>query len=296
MQRFILCLTFLSIAILFSSAEVYAQKKKPIGRNRKAKFEEKFLNKQVWIGFRTGANLTKAVPIDRFSAFSSTINPGGNDFDKTYTNFSNKGGQAGLEITFFYKMVSLSFQPGFRRMNFEYSNNYKWTDPTNASNTLEQKYTAIQKLDYLEFPLLFRLEPLQTKIRPYVQLGWYYGRLNNAFKVTSIRVIDQASGGTNEYISQEISTGAKELFIRSNMGWVAGAGASVPIGNARIAIDVNYIRNTHNITSVKNRYSNERLTGSGDVLDNLQVRNISASVSVLIPLRFVILKENYKVN
>jgi hypothetical protein len=120
--------------------------------------------------------------------------------------------------------------------------------------------------------------------------------LNNAFKLTSITVKDQASGGTNEYMSEEISTGAKDLFIRSNMGWVAGVGVSVPIGNARIALDVNYIRNTHNITSVKNRYSNERLTGSGDVLDNLKLRNISASISVLIPLRFVILKENYKVN
>ena len=114
-------------------------------------------------------------------------------------------------------------------------------------------------------------------------------------KSTTISITDQASGGSNEYVSEQISVEARDLFIRSNMGWVAGVGGSFPIGNARIAADINYFRNTHNITSVENRYDNERLTGSGDILDDIKTRNLSFSISVLIPLRFVILKENYKV-
>lgn len=256
---------------------------------------DKFLDKQVWIGVRGGGNLTKAVPIKRYSAFSSTSSQN-SSFEKEYQNFATLDGQAGLEFTFFYKMVSLSFQPGYRRMIFTYSNQYKWQDPANASGSLEQKYETIQKCDYIEFPLFFRFEPLQTKIRPFVQLGWYYGRLNNALKATTITVIDQASGGNNEYVAEEISVEAKDLFIRSNMGWAIGVGGSFPIGNARIAADVNYFRNTHNITSVANRYNNERLTGSGDIMDDIKLRDLSFSLAILIPMRFVILKENYKVN
>lgn len=256
---------------------------------------DKFLDKQVWVGVRGGGNLLKAVPVQRYSAFSSSTGQNAG-FEKTYGNFSRLSGHAGLEITFFYKKFSVSFQPGYRRMSFEYSNQYRWEDPENAANLLVQNYQTLQKMDYLEFPLFLRFEPLKTKIRPFVQAGWYFGRLNNALKQTTITVTDQASGGSNEYVAEQISVEARELFIRSNMGWIIGAGGSFPIGNARIALDVNYIRNTHNITSVPNRYSNERLTGSGDIMDDIKLRDLSFSFSVLIPLRFVILKENYKVN
>lgn len=271
-----------------------AQKKKSFGRNRQSKFQERFLQKQVWVGIKAGGNVTKAVPVHRYSAFSSTTGQDGM-FDKKYHDFSSKAGQAGLEVTFFYKMFSLSFQPGYRRMVFGYANEYSWSDPSNGSNTMQQKYEALQKLDYFEFPLFLRFEPLHTRLRPYVQAGWYYSRLNNAFKETTITVRDMASGGSNEYVAQQISADAKDLFIRSNMGWAVGAGVSFPVGNARIGADFSYFRNIHNITSVQNRYSNDRLTGAGDILDDVKLRNLSLSLTLLMPLRFVILKENYKV-
>lgn len=285
---------FLLFALILMLTHSYSHAQRMRPPHKKSRFSNKFLDKQVWIGLKTGANLTKANPMQRYSAFSS-MNDQKSAFDKEYKNFSKTGWQGGLEITFFYKMVSLSFQPGYRRMVFEYSNLYRWQDPSNASNAMEQKYEAIQKLDYFEFPLFIRYEPLKTKLRPFIQIGCYYSRLNNAVKATKITVKDMASGGSNEYIAEDISVGAKDLFIQSNIGWAAGAGASFPVGNARLSADIIYFRNTHNITSVENRYSNERLTGSGDILDDVQLRNLSFFISILIPLRFVILKENYKV-
>lgn len=200
-----------------------------------------------------------------------------------------------MEITFFYKDFGVSFQPGYRTVSFEYENNYSWEDPNNASNTIEQEYAALQKLSYFDFPLLFRYQPIKAFVRPYVQAGWYYSTLSSAIKETHVITTDNASGGNGTTQEDQISVGADDLFIRSNMGWIVGVGGSLPIGNARLSAEVNYRRNTHNITNVNNRYSNDRLTGSGDILDDVKLRSLTLTFSVVIPLRFTVLKENYKV-
>lgn len=214
-------------------------------------------------------------------------------YDKTYNNFSKVGGQAGIEITFYHQGFSVSFQPNYRRMSFVYKNQYLWQDANNPDYSLTSHYTSIQKLDYFELPLLLRYEPLKTKFRPFVQAGLYYSFLNNAYKGTEIKITDKASGAINEYTEQNITVGAKDLFIRSNMGWILGAGVSYPMGNVRLALDISYRHSTNNITSAANRYSNDRITGSGDVLDDVKLRNLSASVAVLIPLRFI-MKGSFK--
>ena len=178
-------------------------------------------------------------------------------------------------------------------MSFTYTNEYTWKDAANASYSFTSNYKAIQKLDYFELPILVRYEPLKTKFRPFVQAGVYYAYLNNAFKATEIKITDNASGAENEYTEKNITLGAKDLFIKSNLGWLAGVGVSYPLGNVRLTLDVTYRRNTNNITNVANRYSNDRLTGSGDILDDVKLRNISASVSILIPLRFI-MKGSFK--
>lgn len=280
-----------TLLILLYASSLNAQSK--FGRNRATKFQEKYLNKQFWIGVKGGASLTKAKPIKRYSTFEYTPESNSSIFDKTYKDFGKAGGLAALEIVFFYKRFGISFQPGYRRISYQYSNQYSWTDPADENNTLEQNYESIQKLDYFEFPLLLRYEPFKTKLKPFVQAGIYYSHLNNAFKATTVTINDP-SNFTSDYEIENIQVGAKDLYINTNLGWIAGAGVSAPLGNLRIAVDLTYRRNTHNITSVDNRYDNDRITGSGDILDDIQLRNLSASISMLIPLRFIILRENYK--
>ncbi len=287
----VLCLGLL---VLLASTTVYSQNKRN-PYSRRGTPGDKFLDKQFWVGVRAGGSLTKAKPVERYSAFVSTNDPSSNQYDKQYKNFATPGTHAALEVTFFYKDFGISFQPGYRTVSFEYENNYSWEDPGNSSNTIEQEYRALQKLSYFEFPLLFRYQPIKAIVRPYVQAGWYYSTLSSAIKETQVTTTDNASGGSGTTQEDQISVGADDLFIQSNMGWIVGVGGSFPIGNARLSAEINYRRNTHNITNVANRYSNDRLTGSGDILDDVKLRSLTLTFSVVIPLRFTVLKENYKV-
>lgn len=292
MNRLLLYFSFILLLVISHAAS--AQNRRSGARDSRVS-QKDFLNKQFWVGFKGGINYTKAKPTDRYSAFSSINDTSGNGFDKQYKNYTNMTAQFALVVNFHYKNFALSFQPGIRRMTYQYSNSYNWSDPLNPRDFLQQEYKAVNKLDYLEFPLLLKYEPLRhTKLVPFVQLGVYFGRLTSAFKEATLNVTDGASGGGSSYEAEKISVGAKDLYIKSNVGWTAGAGVSYPTGNARLALEINYTHNTNNITNTANRYDNDRLTGSGDIPDNIKLRNISVSFSILMPLRFIILKENYK--
>jgi hypothetical protein len=249
--------------------------------------KDDYLSKQFWIGLKGAGFLTKASPVQRFSVFSSTTNAPASIYDKQYRNFKTLTGGGGLELTFCYKSFCVSFQPDFRRQTVIYTNTYSWADAQNANNRYDADYKAEQKLDYFVYPLLFRYNPLKTKFKFYVEGGAYYAYLNNAYKTTKVTITDYASGGNKPYVAQDITSGAKSLFIKSNVGWAAGAGVSYALGNMRIAATADYWHNTNNITSVANRYANDRLTGSGDVMDDIKLRTLSFSISCLVPLRFM---------
>ncbi len=281
-----------SLFLLIGLSCAYAQPNRK-QKGKSGSYKDPFLNTQWWVGIKAGANITKAKPGERYSAYTSTLDPSTKIYDKEYANFNKTGGQAGIEITYYHQGISVSFQPNYRRMSFGYKNEYTWEDAANPSYSFSSTYEATQKLDYFELPLLVKYEPFKSRLRPFIQAGIYYSFLNNAYKATDIRVTDRASGGTNEYADETIAIGAKELFIKTNLGWIAGAGLSYPVGNVRLALDVSYRRNTNNITSAANRYANDRLTGSGDIMDDVKLRNLSASVSILIPLRFI-MKGSFK--
>ncbi len=280
--------SIMAIGLTTSNAQVNRKMK-----GRRSSSSSKFLNTQWWVGVKTGANFTKAKPVQRYSTFSSSVDPSTDVYDKDYQDFNKVGGQAGIEITYYHQGFSLSFQPSYRRMSFGYTNTYTWTDASTPNSSYGLNYESIQKLDYFELPVLIRYEPFKTRLRPFVQGGIYYAFLNNAYKSTEIRITDNASGGQDDYTEETITLGAKELFIKSQLGWLVGVGISYPVGNVRLTLDVTYRRNTNNITSSANRYANDRLTGSGDILDDVKVRNIAASVSILIPLRFI-MKDSFK--
>lgn len=267
------------------------QKKQP---NRKDLANIPFAQTQWWIGFRMGGNLTQASPQDRFSVFSSTISTDPTIFDKSYEDFNKLGAQAGAEFTFYHQGFSISLQPNYRRQRFTYNNDYLWTDPLNEMNTLMLDYSQDHQLDFIEFPLFIKYDLTRTKLRPYVQVGFYYAILINANKDVSIRGLDMASGGVDEFTVEEFSLGVDNLFIRSSIGLIGGVGVSYPVGNIRLAFDVNYRHGLNNIADVQNRFTENRLVGIGDVLDNIQLRNIDFSFGVLFPMRYLVSK-NYRV-
>ena len=107
-------------------------------------------------------------------------------------------------------------------------------------------------------------------------------------KEVSINGIDNAAGGVNEFKDESIIIGAKDLFAKNHWGLMGGAGLNYNLGNnVRLNLDVMYRYGMSNIVSTKNRYDSDRLSGVGDVMDDLTLDNLAFSVGCLFPLRFL---------
>ncbi len=149
-------------------------------------------------------------------------------------------------------------------------------------------YKQEQRVDHAIIPFVIKYELVDYKIRPYLQAGFYSGMLINANKSVTVSGIDYASGGTNAFTNEPITIGAKDLFAKNHWGLIGGAGAyySLP-NNVRVNLDIMYRYGMSNISSAKNRYGGDRLSGVGDAMDDLTLDNLSFSLGCLFPLRFL---------
>lgn len=280
-------LPLLALLILSSTLYAQSQRKPPAGFKKKVKQQQNsFLDKQWWIGLKIGPNLTKATPETRYSVLTPT-NYALPITDKKYDGFKKLGSQATLEITFNYKGIGFSFQPTYRLSRFTYTNEFMWDNPENAAEMLELKYDHELRIDYADLPLIVKYDITGNTLRPYVQGGIFYSMLVNANKTVEISGTDFASGGTNELSSEPVIVGAKDLFHKSYWGLMAGAGLHYNLGNVRLVFDASYRIGMSNVTDTKNRFSNDRLSGIGDALDDMKTDNIVLSIGCLFPMRFL---------
>jgi hypothetical protein len=148
-------------------------------------------------------------------------------------------------------------------------------------------YKQQQRLDYIDFPLLMKYERGIRRIRPYIQGGFFASHLINANKTIEVTKTDHASGTPNTVHDEPIIVGARDLFAKNYWGLLGGAGVNYNLGNVRLNLDVQYKFGMSNISSARNRYSNDRLSGVGDSLDDLSLNNLAISVGCLFPLRFL---------
>lgn len=269
---------------------VFGQSQKPPKLPKFNKNKEKyiFLNKQWWLGFKAGPNWSGAEVIKSYSAISPTNYPA-SDIQKKYKNYRDVGSQATLEATFYFTGLSLSFQPTYRHNQFQYSNNYQWRDsnPENVNNLLELNYLQRVKVDYFDLPVIAKYEKMFNKISPYIQAGIYSSFLINANKSSDVSGVDYASGGKNEFHNDRIIVGASDLMAKKHWGLLGGAGVYINQGNVRFNLDIQYKLGMSNITSTRNRYGSDHLSGIGDTLDDMKLRSISVSAGCLFPLRFL---------
>ncbi len=281
------CLVASTLSAQYSGSK---SKKNPVKGsitfNKKNKEDEKFLEKQWWLGIKGGINLTKTPVTTSYSALSPT-NYDPSLVNKEYESFNKIGSQVALEVTFYFKQLSLSFQPTYRQSKFIYTNHYEWTDTENAANSLTLDYEQVQKTEHVLLPLIAKFDITKTRLRPYLQAGAFVALLMNADKSVSISGVDYASGGENEFSNPPITVGAKDLFADVYYGLIWGGGFNYNQGNVRLNLDISYQYGLTNITSTKNRYSNDRLSGVGDVMDDMTMDNIVISLGCLFPLRFL---------
>jgi hypothetical protein len=272
---------------LLSVCSAFGQmKKRKLPKFNQNKQSNVFLKKQWWLGFKAGANLS-AVSIEKtYSAISPTNYPD-TQTDKKYDAYKKLGTQATLEVTFYFSGLSLSLQPTYRHNRFVYENEYHWADGENPNNRLDLKYEQEQRIDYLDIPLLAKYEFTKNKVSPYLQLGVYTSMLIGASKSVDVSGVDYASGGTNEFKDETIIVGATDLFARNHWGFLGGVGVYYNLGNVRLNADFLMKGSMSSVTSAKNRFSNNRLSGVGDTMDDLKLNNMSFTVGCLFPLRFL---------
>jgi len=256
--------------------------------NKAADENAKFLQKQWWIGAKGGVNLSSP----HVTAPYAILSPGNYKLakgtGKKYESFSQVGTVATLEITFFFRGVSLSFQPTYQHSVFSYANEYEWAGSDDPTHQLTLKINNEQKVDHFVLPLIFKYEFGQNKFRPYIQFGFYEALLINATKSAQATGMDYASGGTNELKYPAVAVGARDLFAKNHWGLIGGLGLYYKLGNVRLNFDAQYRYGQSNIASAKNRYNNDQLgTGNFDVMDDLTLDNINLSLGCMFPLRFL---------
>ncbi len=279
-------LVMLIMALISIGVFGQTRKKSPGYNSKKLTNEkDKFLDKQFWLGFKAGINLSEADPIKRYSVVSPTNYSAGLT-NKEYESYKQVGSQASLEITFYFKGFSFSTQPAYILSRFGYSNQYTWDNPENSNEELVLNYSQEQKLDYADLPFIVKYDITRTRLRPYVQIGISYSILINATKSVTVSGIDYASGGTNEYRNEPVVVGAKELFT-NYWGIMGGGGVNYNLGNVRLVLDITYRKGMSNITNTKNRYTNDKLSGIGDVQDDTKLNNIVFSAGCLFPMRYL---------
>jgi hypothetical protein len=276
---------------LFSIEDLHAQNKNkkryyPGKTSVGGKNSSSFLSQQWYLGLIIGVNLTEPVPGTRYSTYSP-IDKDTETLYKQYEKFNKLGLQAGIDFSYQYRMLIVSLQPNFRRQSFAYSTQYEWVDDNNTENTLELSYYQEQKLDYIDIPLEVKISFLQGKIKPYVGVGGYYGWLVNANKSITVDGVDRASGSSYPFNKESISVGASDLFVDYNAGVLGSIGFNYDPGNIRLTLDIQYRYGLTNITNTANRFTDNRLAGMGDALDDLSLNNLAVTIGVLFPLRFL---------
>jgi hypothetical protein len=283
LNLFLLCLLIV--------ASVFAQEKKrkpsAYNKQKQSQEEEKFLEKQWWLGFKAGANLSKANVEKSYSIIAPT-NYEASTIGKKYENYNLVGSQATIEVSFYFKRFLLSFQPTYQHSRFSYSNSFEWSSTDEAANHVQLTFDQEQKLDHMIFPLIIKYDIYGDKLRPYVQIGAYSAILLNATKSVTTTGIDNAAGGENEFATETINVGATDLFAKYHWGLMGGVGVNYNLGNnVRLNLDVMYKLGMSNISSTDNRYGSDRLSGVGDAMDDLTLDNISVSLGCLFPMRFL---------
>jgi hypothetical protein len=273
-----------TLVFILCSLTAYSQagKKRKPSVSKRGNSNSEFLDKQWWLGFKAGINYSKAVIDKSYGVFSPTNYEAS---DKKYDDFSGVGAHATVEVTFTFRQFSISLQPTYRNSKFSYATHYEWIQDNAPQLILN--YQQEQKIDWAEFPLLVKYDITQTKLRPYVQVGAYYAFLINANKSVQTSGTDYASGGASKFTDPEIIVGASDLFADKHWGLMFGGGINYHLGNVRLNLDVTYRKGMSLLNSTENRYSNKRLSGTGDVMDDIKLNNIAISLGCLFPLRFL---------
>lgn len=244
---------------------------------------ESFLDTQFWLGIKMGVNYTQAFPETEFAGFSPINYPESN-LEKSYDDFALSGAHMGLEMNFYHRGFSASFQPAFKRSRYSYSSGFIWQGAS-VNSRFETDYDIEQRLDLIELPLMIKGDIIRKgKIRPFLMIGGFYSLITSAQKDIEITQTDFSSGTALQASNEMVTIGVKDAF-ENFYGIAAGGGVNLDYWNIRTVVEVAYKRSLSSATKV-GVLQNE-LASLGEVNDELRLRDISVSLSFVFPFRFI---------
>src|SRR5687767_7814924 len=112
---------FITCLLLAISTQVSAQsslskkKRQPSAYNKQNKENNQFLEKQFWLGLKAGANFSSVTVESAYDVISPID---GSLAAKDYNKYKGFGKQIALELSFYFKGFSLSFQPTYQHALF----------------------------------------------------------------------------------------------------------------------------------------------------------------------------------
>ena len=266
------------VLLVLASATAFAQaRKKPQNPN------SSFLDTQFWLGIKFGMNYANAVPQERASGFSPI------DYDadrllKQYGVFALPGGQAGLEMTFFHKGISVGLHPMYQRSRYSFNNSLEWNGEQD-SERFSIAYESEQRIDVINVPLFLKYDILQVgQLRPFAMGGFYYSFITGAERQVTISQTDYSFGAPQQIDGGSMSLGVKNAF-QNYYGWLAGGGISYDYWNIRSVIEISYNQSLNSIS--RSGVSQNELASLGDLNDDLKYSHWVASLSFVFPLRYI---------
>jgi len=248
-------------------------------------YVKEFLSTQWWLGVKLGTNISSVNPTQSFSGVTP-IGFDANTLDKAYDDFNLFGIIAGLDIIFYHKGISIAFQPNFRRSRYSFQNRFSW-ESEDGVERFESRMNHEQKIDFFDIPVIVKYDLLKAKLRPFLLGGGYFSFVTNAEKTVTISQQDFSSGIVQNIDAGELIIGVTDNFAKFNYGILAGIGASYDFWNIRAVLEGSYRLGLTNIINENRRFSETQLTGIGDVNDDIELRSINISLSLVFPLRFI---------
>ncbi|WP_421875859.1 outer membrane beta-barrel protein [Marinoscillum sp.] len=246
---------------------------------------ESFLNTQWWLGLRFGLNYTQPVASEDYYIFSP-LDYDAENLQKTYDVFNLGGGQAGLDLSFYHKGISIGLQPTFKIMRYSYSNYFEWLGSGDADR-LETAVNVEQSIQVIEVPLIVKYEILKRgKVRPFVLAGLQQSFVINAQKKAEVMHTDYLADVPQTYSGGDFSIGNTDR-MSNFFGALGGIGTSLDYANIRTVIEITYLYGLSPITANGNPFSENELVGIGDVNDQLKINNLNAAISFVFPLRYI---------
>ena len=244
---------------------------------------EGFLDTQFWLGLKIGGNVTQAFPETRNAGFSP-INYSSDSLRKDYQEFSLPGAHMGLEMNFYHKGFSISFQPAYKRSRFEYSSELEWSGESTSSR-FQTRYDVEQRLDLIELPLMVKYDIIKSgKIRPFVMVGGFHSRVASAQKEVNITQTDFSSGTPLTSDGGSTIIGVKDAF-KAFSGVSGGIGVNLDYWNIRTVFEINYKRGLTEAN--KPNVQENEFASLGETNDELFLRDINISLGFVFPFRFI---------